>query len=374
MPCQIRCRVACGPDAADKSRRDRCRTRGPCSTNSRSSPSLRSHQASKDGNADQMSQAGAMEAGDLVGDDDRSAGPGHPAHLAQGGLVIAEVVEPADRPAGVERRVGEGQVLGLGPGEPPGHRGMPVFAGFELGPGDVDAVDGPSRGQEAQVLPVADPDLERERRAGFRPEDMAKDLHACLANPALEHQEGLFPRPEPDPARAVVESGDDPVAARQRSDRFEDSVAERISAPALEAGLLPLERAAAGQAARRSTIDGAAARETLAGWFIAYTRSSVPSKLDVSARGPNQYISRSKNQSGMYFRMARPILMSQGKMQLRGRRSMARTRWRAASSGSIILTGLLVGDVVLICVRTNPGQTVVTVTPRRRRPGRSASR
>ena len=56
-------------------------------------------------------------------------------------------------------------------------------------------------------------------------------------------------------------------------------------------------------------------------------------------------MSRSKNQSGMYFRMARPILMSQGKTQLRGRRSIARTRWRAASSGSIILTGLLVGDI-----------------------------
>src|SRR5262249_4074022 len=34
------------------------------------------------GDADQVSEPGAMQTGDLVGDDDRAARPGHPAHLA----------------------------------------------------------------------------------------------------------------------------------------------------------------------------------------------------------------------------------------------------------------------------------------------------
>ena len=131
-----------------------------------------------------MSQAGAMEPGDLVGDDDWAAGPGHAAHFAQGRLVVAEIVEPADRPAGVEGRVVEREALGLGPGEAPCHRGMAAQARLELRAGDVDAIDGPSRRQEGQVLAAADPDLEhRAPVAVLDLEDMAEDLHAGPADP-----------------------------------------------------------------------------------------------------------------------------------------------------------------------------------------------
>ena len=43
-----------------------------------------------------MAQAGAMQPGQLVGDDHGAAGLGHPAHLAEGSLVIVVIVEAAD--------------------------------------------------------------------------------------------------------------------------------------------------------------------------------------------------------------------------------------------------------------------------------------
>ena len=195
-------------------------------TNSRSSPSLRSHQASRDGMPKQMSQAGAMEAGQLVGDDDGAAGPGHAAHFAQGRLVVGEIVKSADGPAGVEGRIVEREVFGLGPGESPRRRRMPAQARLELSSRDVDAMNGPSRRQEAAGS----------RRCRFptssttacrcsSPIDMAEDLHPGPANSPLDHQEGLFPWPEPDPAGTVVEIGDDSIAAGERPDRFHDPVA-----------------------------------------------------------------------------------------------------------------------------------------------------
>ena len=41
-------------------------------------------------NADQMAQTGAVQRGRLVGDDHGAAGLGHPAHLAEGSLVVAD--------------------------------------------------------------------------------------------------------------------------------------------------------------------------------------------------------------------------------------------------------------------------------------------
>src|SRR5208337_997930 len=69
--------------------------------------------------ADQVADARPVHGGSLVGDDNGAGGTGDPAHLAQGCGMIFEVGEAADRVTGVERRIREGQTLGLGPGQPP---------------------------------------------------------------------------------------------------------------------------------------------------------------------------------------------------------------------------------------------------------------
>ena len=55
-------------------------------------------------------------------------------------------------------------------------------------------MDGPARRQEGQVLSAADSHFEPAHWAPFPADDMAEDLHPGLANSALDHQEGLFPR------------------------------------------------------------------------------------------------------------------------------------------------------------------------------------
>ena len=86
--------------------------------------------------------------------------------------------------------------------------------------------------------------------------------------PPWTDQERLFPRPEPDPARPVVEIGDDPVAAGERPDRLHDSVSQRISAPARRGSvLLPVSGWPHDRQRARSEIDGEVCTRK-AGWLV----------------------------------------------------------------------------------------------------------
>ena len=127
--------------------------------------------------------------------------------------MVAEVVEAADRPAGVEGRVGERQGLGLGVGQAAGHPGLAGQAVAERGPGDVDAVGDPVLGEQAEVRPVADPDLQDPREGGRI--EVVEDLATGPGLAALESEEEPLPGAESGPSRAVIEGPGHPVPARQ---------------------------------------------------------------------------------------------------------------------------------------------------------------
>ena len=170
------------------------------------------------------------------------------------------------------------------------------------------------------------------------PMKMAKDLHAGAANAALEHQEALLPGAELDPARPVVERRDDAVSPGERADRLEDSVAHGVVSPAARAARLPCERRAAGEATRQLARSKAPVRSKLVGRessrsFRGFQNSTF------RALGPASASASRRTSPACTSEWPDRILMLKGKTQLRGRRSTARTRWRAASSGSIILTG-----------------------------------
>ena len=76
----------------------------------------------------------------------------------------------------------------------------------------------------------------------------------------------------------------------------------------------------------------------------------------------------------MSLSMASPIFIDHGKTQFRGRLENGADQVHRRMLRLEHLHLALVRNPVLIAVRTNPGQTVVTVTPRCARPGRSASR
>ncbi len=111
---------------------------------------------------------------------------------------------------------------------------MAADAILKLRPGDVHAVNGPARRQVFQVFPIADADFKCQcPRFGHTFEDMAENLHPGPANPAQHDQEGLLPRSESDPARAIVERRCNPVSSVEGPDRLQDAVTERISTPAI---------------------------------------------------------------------------------------------------------------------------------------------
>ena len=99
--------------------------------------------------------------------------------------MILEVGEAADRVAGVEGLVGEGEAFGLGPGQPASHPGEAVAAGDELRPRDVDSVDRPGLGQEPRGSPRRRcPPPARARRGDSSAERCRRiDIRARLAPP-----------------------------------------------------------------------------------------------------------------------------------------------------------------------------------------------
>ncbi len=179
--------------------------------------------------ADQVADARLMHAGILVGDDDRSAGTRDPAHLAQGRDMIFVVGEPADRVAGVERRVREGEAFSLGPGQPPSGSGIAIAASQQLCPRDVHTVDSPGWRQEPEVLTIANANLQHTCLGAMETREMPEDRHPSPPGTSLKRQEKPFPLAKAYPAWTVIESRDDAVAAAQRGDRLGDVVASRIN-------------------------------------------------------------------------------------------------------------------------------------------------